>query len=132
MNRKKHSSHKDRVLIVEDELSIRTNLSVRLRNEGFQVSLAEDWTEAVEAQIQNRPEIVILDLNLPGVPGENLASYFQRDCNIPVVIYSAYVDRTELAELSDASAFVPKTAPYEYLTAVLKSCLSAARQKQCV
>lgn len=58
-----------RVLVVDDDERVRTLLSWKLQDEGYDVVCAEDGAAALDRVAQERPDLVVLDLTLPGVPG---------------------------------------------------------------
>lgn len=61
-----------RVLIVEDHPTMRAAMRLVLEPEGFEVLEAADGDEAFELIVEDRPDVVLLDLNIPGMPGEDL------------------------------------------------------------
>jgi len=70
---------KARVLVVDDEPSVRVALERFLSNEGLQVKLAASGKEALEAIDQERPDVMVLDLNMPDMTGNDVCQYVRRD-----------------------------------------------------
>jgi DNA-binding response OmpR family regulator len=102
-----------KVLIVEDEEDIRDLLYYNLSREGFRASVAEDGVKALEKIRQDAPDIVLLDLMLPGLDGLELTRRLRRDArtaHLPVVMLTAKkeeVDRIVGLELG-ADDYVTK------------------------
>ncbi len=85
-----------RILVVEDEAPIADAIAARLRSEGFEVQLAADGPTGV-AQVQRfQPDLVLLDLMLPGLDGLEVCRQIQRDRHVPVMMLTARDDETDL------------------------------------
>ncbi len=63
------TNHPNRILVVEDEISIRTALSDRLRREGFEVIEAPDGEAGLAAALQEQPALIVLDVMMPKMDG---------------------------------------------------------------
>ncbi len=85
-----------RVLIVEDERTIADSVAVRLRAEGFHVDLAHDGPSAVTKAAATRPDLVVLDVMLPGFDGLEVCRRIQADRPVPVLMLTARGDETDL------------------------------------
>ncbi|TMK31185.1 MAG: response regulator transcription factor [Actinobacteria bacterium] len=83
------------VLVVDDEEAIAEAVRARLQSEGFQVAVAGDGPEAIALCEQIRPDLVVLDLMLPGMDGLEVCRQIQRDRWVPVLMLTA---RTEEAD----------------------------------
>ncbi len=84
------SDPRTRVLIVEDDLSILTGLSMLLRYQGFEVLHAQDGRTGLQQAIDASPDIMVLDLMIPQMNGfEVLEELRRRALGIPVVVLSA-------------------------------------------
>lgn len=77
-----------RILIVEDEKKISEIVKAYLEKEGFRVSLAETGNEALKA-LKESPDLVILDLMLPDIPGEELCKIIRENSDVPVIMLTA-------------------------------------------
>ena len=75
-----------RVLVVEDEESYRQALTSGLGREGFEVELAGDGTEALERFIERPPDIVLLDILLPGMRGIEVCRRMRALAPVPIVM----------------------------------------------
>lgn len=81
----------ERILIVDDELSIRKGLDAILRDEGYQTELAADGVQALEAVNKSAPDLVLLDIWMPGLDGmEVLKQIRARYSKLPVVMISGH------------------------------------------
>src|SRR4051812_25692688 len=79
-----------RILIVEDNTALAEGIEYNLRLEGYDVKIAESGTDAISMAESWSPELVILDLMLPGVDGyQVLKSIRGRGSHVPVIILSA-------------------------------------------
>ncbi|HMM97058.1 MAG: response regulator transcription factor [Micrococcales bacterium] len=84
------------VLVVEDEPTIRTAVADRLRAEGFTVATAADGPSAVEAFTEHEPDVVLLDVMLPGFDGLEVCRRIQALRPVPVLMLTARDDETDL------------------------------------
>jgi DNA-binding response OmpR family regulator len=78
-----------KILIIEDEPKIRQIIQAYLLKEGYEVYTAGDGHQGLAAFKEHRPDLVILDLMLPALPGEDLLSQLRQTSDIPVIILSA-------------------------------------------
>jgi DNA-binding response OmpR family regulator len=83
------------VLVVEDEDAIAEAVRARLQSEGYQVVVASDGPDAIRRHAEHRPDLVVLDLMLPGMDGLEVCTRIQRDGWTPVLMLTA---RTEEAD----------------------------------
>jgi DNA-binding response OmpR family regulator len=87
---------RQRVLVVEDEVSIAEAIAARLRNEGYDVELAHDGPTGVERCAALHPDLVVLDVMLPGFDGFEVCRRIQRDRHVPVLFLTALDQETDL------------------------------------
>jgi DNA-binding response OmpR family regulator len=85
-----------RVLVVEDERTIAEAVAARLRAEGFAVEIAGDGPSAVAAATRTRPDLVVLDVMLPGFDGLEVCRRIQATRPVPVLMLTARDDETDL------------------------------------
>ena len=79
-----------RILVIEDDLSILTGLSMNLKFEGYEVLQAQDGRTGLQRALDERPDLLILDIMLPQMNGyEVIRELRQRGRDIPVVMLSA-------------------------------------------
>jgi DNA-binding response OmpR family regulator len=84
------------ILLVEDEASIAEAVATRLRSEGFAVTIAADGPAGVERCRALQPDLVVLDLMLPGLDGLDVCREIQRDRPVPVLMLTARDSETDL------------------------------------
>ena len=77
------------ILIVEDEFDIRELLEAYLTNEGYKVIAAEDGEEALELFHDGHPDLVLLDLLLPGLDGFQVCRAIREESDLPVIMLTA-------------------------------------------
>jgi DNA-binding response OmpR family regulator len=85
-----------RILVVEDERAIAESVAARLRAEGFVVETAGDGPSAVAAFRARPPDLVVLDVMLPGFDGLEVCRRIQADRPVPVLMLTARDDETDL------------------------------------
>ena len=77
------------VLVVEDELKLRDLLRAYLEREGMTVLTAANGADAISLGMRSSPEVVVLDLGLPDIPGEHVATELRRSGDPLIIILSA-------------------------------------------
>jgi DNA-binding response OmpR family regulator len=77
------------LLVVEDEAKIRDLLRSYLEREGFSVMTTDSGADAISLAAQTAPDLIILDLRLPDVPGEEVAREIRRSSRVPIVMLTA-------------------------------------------
>lgn len=97
------------ILIIDDDLHISNLLDEALSNEGYNVSKAYSGTEALLVLSKNKPDLILLDLMLPGLSGEELLPQIR---DIPVIIVSAKVDIADKVDLLLGGAADYVTKPF--------------------
>jgi len=85
-----------RIVVIEDEDVIANAVAVRLRGEGFEVATAADGPSGVEMVDEVRPDLVILDVMLPGIDGLEVCRLIQRDRPVPVLMLTALETETDM------------------------------------
>jgi DNA-binding response OmpR family regulator len=98
------------ILIIDDDIHIGNMLEEALAREGYGVSRAYSGTEAVLVLSKIKPDLILLDLMLPGLSGEELLPQIK---GIPVIVVSAKVDVDNKVELLLGGAADYVTKPFE-------------------
>jgi DNA-binding response OmpR family regulator len=83
------------ILVVDDEESIAEAVRARLESEGYRVVVAGDGPQALDAARQEPPDLVVLDLMLPGMDGLEVCQALQRDRWVPVLMLTARTDEAD-------------------------------------
>ena len=84
-----------KILIVDDEPQILKVLKAYLEKAGFQVSGAADGLSALAVFHREKPDFLILDLNLPGMDGLDVCKAIRRESNLPILMLTARVEETD-------------------------------------
>ena len=84
------------MVVVEDESSIAAAIAARLRSEGFRVEIATDGPSGVELCDRARPDLVVLDLMLPGLDGLEVCRQIQKERPVPVLMLTARDSETDV------------------------------------
>lgn len=85
-----------RILVVEDEAVIAEAVAARLRSEGYEVDISPDGPSGVSRAASWEPDLVVLDLMLPGLDGLEVCRRIQKDRHVPVLMLTARDDETDL------------------------------------
>jgi DNA-binding response OmpR family regulator len=114
-----------RVLVVDDEEAILEFVEMGLRYEGFEVELASDGPGALAAFSRRRPDLVILDLNLPGLDGIEVCRRLRRSSDVPIIMLTARGEVDERVEGLEAGAddYLPKPFKFKELLARVRAVL---------
>ncbi|HTG47892.1 MAG TPA: response regulator transcription factor [Actinomycetota bacterium] len=83
------------ILVVDDEEAIAEAVRARLESEGYHVVVAADGPEAIAAHREHRPDLVVLDLMLPGMDGLEVCKAIQRDGWTPVLMLTAKTEEAD-------------------------------------
>lgn len=84
------------IAVIEDEQTIASSIAARLTKEGFAVEVAGDGPSGVELCDRVRPDLVVLDLMLPGFDGLEVCRRIQRDRHVPVLMLTARDTETDV------------------------------------
>src|SRR3954454_21491484 len=87
---------KGRVLVVDDDLALAEMLGIVLRNEGLEVTHVADGSEAVGAFRESRPDLVLLDVMLPGLDGMEVCRRIRSESGVPIVMLTARTDTVDV------------------------------------
>lgn len=114
-----------KIFIIEDDKKIRDELSIFLKNNGYEVVTEEKFENVVEEIEKSGADLVLLDLNLPGNDGYYICKSLRKVSNIPIIIVTS--KNTEIDELMSmnfgADDFVTKPYNTQILLARIESIL---------
>lgn len=114
------------VLVVDDEPSIVQFIGAALEDEGFDVSTAADGRRAVEMVTEDRPDLVVLDMMLPRLNGDGVASELRRlHGDIPILVITADGSAREKADRVGAFAYLHKPFDLDRLLTLVRDRLTA-------
>ncbi|CAB4551482.1 MAG: response regulator [Actinobacteria bacterium] len=114
-----------RVLVVEDEPNLREPLVYLLEKEGYQVLEAEDGNAAVEVFKKQGPDLILLDLMLPGMSGNEVCRIIRQESQVPIIMITAKdteIDKVVGLEIG-ADDYVTKPYSTRELLARMKAVL---------
>jgi len=116
---------KKKILVVDDEKNIRILLMEELTDEGYDVALAKNGAEALELIKSEKPDLVTLDIKMPGEDGLGILRKIREiEYDLPVIICSAYsVYKTEFSAVA-ADHYVIKSSNFDELKNKIKEILS--------
>ncbi len=102
----------DRVLIVDDEPQIRRALKTALSGHGYDVAIAEDGASALVQIASFQPQIIVLDLVMPGLSGFDVLRETRTWSDVPVIVLSARGQERDKVEALDIGADDYLTKPF--------------------
>jgi two-component system response regulator RegX3 len=100
------------VLVVEDEPSLAETIAHLLRDDGFDVALARTGTDGLEAFGMLGPDLILLDLMIPGINGLELCRTIRRTCDVPIIMVTARAGELEKVVGLEAGADDYLTKPF--------------------
>src|SRR5689334_25281147 len=104
-----------RVLLVEDDAEIADVLRRSLRNEGYEVRTSADGTEALDVAAGFFPDLVVLDLGLPGLDGIEVCRRLRSDGDVPILMLTARAETEDRVTGLDSGADDYLVKPFERL-----------------
>ncbi|NMC15458.1 MAG: response regulator transcription factor [Chloroflexi bacterium] len=119
----------EKILVVDDEISLQETLAYNLTREGYQVEVAGDGNQALHLARTSKPDLVILDVMLPGLDGFEVCRILRQEANIPVLMLTARddeIDRVVGLEVG-ADDYLAKPFSMRELIARVKALLRRVR-----
>lgn len=120
------------ILVVEDEPSIAEVVSLYLKRAGYQVQIAPDGKQAMSIFERQMPDLLILDLMLPGIDGLSLTRWLRDRSNVPIIMLTARreeIDRIAGLEMGADDYMVKPFSPQELVSRV-RAVLRRVGQEQ--
>jgi len=122
-----------KVLIVEDHLDSREILMLQLQALGYEVAVATSGEEALEKALNEAPDIIIMDLGLPGMDGFEATARLKENTKttkLPVLAYTAWSEDLyrEKAKQAGMEAFLTKPAQHQVINAVIQRVFQTTPQ----
>ena len=113
------------LMIVEEEKNLRLLYDLEFARDGYEVILVESGEEAVERVDAVRPDLMVIDIKLPGMDGlQAMQRILQKDPGLPVVINSAYPSFMDDFKSWLAHAYVIKSSDLSELKTRVRQCLA--------
>ena len=124
--KKKGKSYK--ILVVDDNVNSITTLTDLFEEDGYTVVVAADGEEALKKVQEEKPDIVLLDIRLPGLDGYEVCRQIKeiKGSNIKVIMYTAYVDVVDIVKAKEAGAddFIGKTSDYARMRRTIEKIIA--------
>ena len=114
-----------RILVVDDDIALAEMIGIVLQAEGFEVVDCADGAQALDVVHQVTPDLVLLDLMLPGMDGIEICRLIRRESDVPVVMLTARSDTADVVAGLEAGAddYVPKPFKPKELVARVRARL---------
>ena len=113
-----------KLLVVDDDKNLRLLYEQELEEDGHEIVLASSGPEALEYLKNNRPDLIILDISMPGMDGiEALGKILAKDKTMPVILNTAYSTYKDNFMTWSADAYVVKSGDLTELKAKIKDVL---------
>lgn len=115
-----------RVLVVDNEATIREMLALILDAEGYDVDQAIDGGEALTAIARRRPDVILLDMKMPGVDGYEFAQRYDRSAlpQVPIVVITAAQSAQQAAADVHACGYLGKPFGVDELVERVSECIA--------
>jgi DNA-binding response OmpR family regulator len=122
-----------RVLVVEDDVLIRELITILLTDEGYDVVCAEESAAALQLAQREQPDVILLDLSLPGVSGDKIISAYRLlpNATASIIVVSGRSNLERIALQAGADAYVAKPFDLGVLLNTIESVLSRRTHRRC-
>ena len=117
-----------RVLLVDDERAILKVISIKLRVSGYEVVTAVNGQEALELIESAKPDIVLLDVIMPGIDGFEVLRKLRTSSQLPVIVFSARTENSQKALALGANDFMPKPFDVDEMVRRIQTILDNHKQ----
>lgn len=121
------------ILVVDDERHICTSLRRILKKEGYRVITAHDGDTAIQRTQRKKPDVILLDIMMPGINGREVCRRIRESCkDIQIIYFSAKSELTSnlisKGLYDEADAFIAKPATGEKILSRVNSVLQGCRK----
>lgn len=131
-NTRREGAVAHKILVVEDEAVLRETLQYNLRRQGYEVVSAGDGPTALEVARRERPDLMILDLMLPGLDGLEVCRILRQETSSPILMLTAKADEVDKVVGLEVGAddYITKPFSMRELLARVKAALRRVRLLQ--
>ncbi len=113
------------ILLVEDDVNQRALFEEELCDEGYRVITAGDGREALSMAAEHKPDLVVMDVNMPVMDGlDTLARLLEVDRKVPVIIHTAYASYRDSFSSWSADAYIVKNSDLSELKKAVRDLLA--------
>ena len=121
-----------RILVVDDDVALAEMIGIVLQNEGFDVVFCADGSQALAQFQESHPDLVLLDVMLPGMDGFDVCRAIRRISDAPIVMLTARSDTSDVVTGLEAGAddYVPKPFKPKELVARMRARLRGREDAQ--
>ena len=121
-----------RILVVDDDVALAEMIGIVLENEGFRVAFCADGSQALTRFQENNPDLVLLDVMLPGMDGFDVCRAIRRLSDVPIIMLTARSDTSDVVTGLEAGAddYVPKPFKPKELVARVRARLRGREDAQ--
>ena len=85
----------EKIMVVEDELTLQETLAYNLKHQGYEVITTGNGLEAIKKAADNKPDLIILDVMLPGADGFEVCRQIRKEMNMPILMLTARTDEID-------------------------------------
>lgn len=118
-----------KILIVEDDEKLRNELKIFLERNGFEVSVLNNFENSIRTILENKVDLILLDINLPFVDGEYICKEIRKTSNVPIIMLTSR--NSEIDELLSlnygADQYVVKPFNIQILLAKINAILKRSQ-----
>lgn len=101
-----------RILVVEDDKSVRNLITTAIEMQGYQLEIAENGNQAIMLAMTNKPDIILLDLGLPDIDGMEVIQKIRSWSRMPIIVTTARAEDEDKIEALDTGADDYLTKPF--------------------
>jgi two-component system, cell cycle response regulator DivK len=120
-----------KVLIADDEPDLRVMLGDFLQASGFQTLVACNGLEALQKALQESPDLLVLDLSMPGMNGWDVAKAIrQKQSRLPIIAFTAHalIGEEEKARAAGCDCYISKPFDFDYLLHEIQRLLAVIKR----
>jgi DNA-binding response OmpR family regulator len=85
----------EKIMVVEDELTLQETLAYNLKHQGYEVITSGNGLEAIKKAAETKPDLIILDVMLPGADGFEVCRQIRKEMNMPIIMLTARTDEID-------------------------------------
>jgi DNA-binding response OmpR family regulator len=118
-----------KVLVIDDDILVANTLKDALQRDTFEVFIANSGSEGIELVRQVEPEVIVLDLMMPGMSGWEVCRALRTFSQVPILVLSAVIDPEMVTQALDEGAndYMVKPVAFSVLASRLKRLTQQAR-----